>query len=85
MASYVKTISKFRKTESKFVEHFVAATTMYSFASFYHYFRSYRPLKTGPHDDQVVEARKRVLRMLGAINRNVSYKSEEVITKLYRA
>ena len=35
--------------------------------------------------DQVVEARKRALRMLGAINRNVSYKSEEVITKLYCA
>ena len=35
--------------------------------------------------DQVVEARKRALRMLGAINRNVSYKSEEVITKFYCA
>ena len=35
--------------------------------------------------DQVLEARKRALRMLGAINRNVSYKSEEVVTKLYCA
>ena len=35
--------------------------------------------------DQVVDSRKRALRMLGAINRNVSYKSEEVITKLYCA
>ena len=35
--------------------------------------------------DQVVEARKRALRMLGAINRNVPYKSEEVTTKLYCA
>ena len=35
--------------------------------------------------DQVVEVRKRALRMLGAINRNASYKSEEVITKLYCA
>ena len=32
--------------------------------------------------DQVVEAREMTLRMLGAINRNVSYKSEGVITKL---
>ena len=31
--------------------------------------------------DQVVEARKRALRMLGAIYRNVSYKREEVIRK----
>ena len=35
--------------------------------------------------DQVLEARKRALRMLGAINRNVSYKREEVVTKLYCA
>jgi len=35
--------------------------------------------------DQVVESRKKALRMLGAINRNVTYKSEEVITKLYCA
>ena len=35
--------------------------------------------------DQVVEARKKALRMLGAINKNVSYKSAEVITKLYCA
>ena len=35
--------------------------------------------------DQVIEARKRALRMLGAINRNVSYKSPEVIVKLYCA
>ena len=35
--------------------------------------------------DQVVEARKRAFRMLGAIHRNVSYKSEGVITKLYCA
>ena len=35
--------------------------------------------------DQVVEARKKALRMLGAINRKVSYKSEEVIRKLYCA
>ena len=32
--------------------------------------------------DQVLEARKRALKMLGAINRNVSYRSEEVVTKL---
>ena len=35
--------------------------------------------------DQVRDARKRALSMLGAINRNVFYKSEEVITKLYCA
>ena len=35
--------------------------------------------------EQVNEARKRALKMLGAINRNVSYRSEEVITKLYCA
>ena len=35
--------------------------------------------------DQVKEARKKALRMLGAINRNVSYKSPEVIVKLYCA
>ena len=31
----------------------------------------------------VVEVRNKALRMFGAINRNVSYKSEEVIAKLY--
>ena len=35
--------------------------------------------------DQVLEARKRALKMLGASNKNVSYKSEEVVTKLYMA
>ena len=35
--------------------------------------------------EQVIEARKKALRMLGAINRNVSYKSDQVITKLYCA
>ena len=35
--------------------------------------------------DQVLEARRKALRMLGAINKNVSYKSEEVVTKLYNA
>ena len=35
--------------------------------------------------DQVVEARKKALGMLGAIYRNVSYKGEEVIRKLYCA
>ena len=35
--------------------------------------------------DQVSEDRKKALRMLGAIHRNVSYKSSEVITKLYCA
>ena len=35
--------------------------------------------------DQVMECRKKALRMLGTINRNVSYKSPEVITKLYCA
>ena len=35
--------------------------------------------------DQVTEARKKALRMLGVINRNVAYKSAEVITKLYCA
>ena len=35
--------------------------------------------------DQVIEARKKALRMLGPINRNVSYKSAEIITKLYVA
>ena len=35
--------------------------------------------------NQVLEARKRALKMLGAINRNVSCKSEEVVTKLYIA
>ena len=35
--------------------------------------------------EQVLSARKKGLRMLGAINRNVSYKSEEVICKLYNA
>ena len=35
--------------------------------------------------EQVTTARKKALRMLGAINRNVSYKSGEVITKLYCA
>ena len=35
--------------------------------------------------DQVMEARKRALRMLGVIYRNVSYKSSEVIRKLYCA
>ena len=35
--------------------------------------------------EQTKEARKRALRMLGAINRNVSYKSEEIIRKLYCA
>ena len=35
--------------------------------------------------EQVSEARKRALMMLGAIDRNVSYRSEEVITKLYCA
>ena len=34
---------------------------------------------------QVTEARKKALRMLGAIYRNVSYKGEEVIRKLYCA
>ena len=34
---------------------------------------------------QVVEVRNKALRMLGAVNRNVSYKSEEVIAKLYCA
>jgi len=35
--------------------------------------------------EQTKEARKKALRMLGAINRNVSYRSEEVIRKLYCA
>ena len=35
--------------------------------------------------DQVMVARKKALRMLGTINRSVSYKSAEVITKLYGA
>ena len=35
--------------------------------------------------DQVADARSKALRMLGAINRNVSYKSAEVISKLYCA
>ena len=35
--------------------------------------------------DQVMEARKKALRMLGVIYRNVSYKSGEVISKLYCA
>ena len=35
--------------------------------------------------DQVIEARKKALRMLGAINRNVSYRSGKVIAKLYCA
>ena len=35
--------------------------------------------------DQVLEARKKALRMLGAIYRNVTYKSADVITKLYCA
>jgi len=35
--------------------------------------------------DQVIQARKRALGMLGAINRNVCYKNEKVITKLYCA
>ena len=38
-----------------------------------------------PASEQVTTARKKALRMLGAINRNVSYKSGEVITKLYCA
>ena len=33
--------------------------------------------------DQVVEVRNKALRMLGALNRNVSHRSEEVIAKLY--
>ena len=33
--------------------------------------------------EQVNEARKGALKMLGAINRNVSYRSEQVITKPY--
>lgn len=35
--------------------------------------------------EQTVEARKKGLRMLGAINRNVGYKSKEVVKKLYTA
>ena len=35
--------------------------------------------------DQVLEARKKAPRMIGAINRNVSYISEQVINKLYDA
>ena len=35
--------------------------------------------------DQVIQARKRALGMLGAINRNVCYKNEKVIVKLYCA
>lgn len=35
--------------------------------------------------EQVLEARKKALRMLGAINRNVSYKNSVVISKLYCA
>ena len=35
--------------------------------------------------DQALEVGKRALKMLGAINRNVSYKSEEVVTKHYIA
>ena len=35
--------------------------------------------------DQVIEGRKKAIRMLGVINRNVVYKSAEVITKLYCA
>ena len=35
--------------------------------------------------EQTKEARTKALRMLGAINRNVSYRSEEVIRKLYCA
>ena len=35
--------------------------------------------------DQVMEARKRALRMLAVLNRNVSYKSKVVIRKLYCA
>ena len=34
---------------------------------------------------QVVDVRNKALRLLGAINRNISYKSEEVIAKLYCA
>ena len=35
--------------------------------------------------DQVIQARKKALGMLGAINRNVCYTNEKVITKLYCA
>ena len=35
--------------------------------------------------DQVMEARKKALKMLGVIKRNAEYKSAEVVTKLYRA
>ena len=32
--------------------------------------------------DQVIDARRKALRMFGAINKNVSYKSAKVIVKL---
>ena len=34
---------------------------------------------------KVVDVRNKALRMLGAIDENISYKSEEVIAKLYCA